>query len=324
MKKDRIKNALEIISIVVPAIITILSTILDKILKVEILNILSLVFTTITLVFAVIVVIINICKENQHKKTIGELRQLVDICCDGKKYLSNDATVEFIKNDLSYKITICKKYEILSLDRNYYPLSIGCDKHPEDLAKSTAFYENQKDIWKDIDLHVSMIVDDDECCKRYDNMYFEVSREQNNHIYFQVFYQQIINNQQVNIPVKKGDRVTIIYTFVGSTRYWGSYINRPIDINRASTTVTFMGEFPDTFFTIITIDLNGNAKRVNGCEIKREVGKTIIKLPTRHLSMEEIKGSHFRIYWDANSIFGATDLNSQFVGPIDPIWRIFD
>lgn len=324
MKKDGIKNCLEIVSIVVPAVITILSTILDNILKVEIWNILSIVFTVLTLIFAVVVVIINIHKECQHKKIISELRQVVDICCDGKKYLSNDATVEFIKESFSYKITICKKFELLSMDANYYPVRISCDKYPEDLVKSTAFYKEQKDIWKDLNFQVSMVVGNNEKVVRYDNIYFETVLEQNNHIYFKVFYKQLVDNQTIDIPIKQGDVVSIVYSLIVSSLYWGSYINRPVDINKADTSVSFVGNLPEDLFTVITIDLNGTARQVLGYDFKNDGEKTVFILPTKQLSVNEIKNCHFRIYWDANKIFNTDNLNSKFVGPIDPIWKLFD
>lgn len=320
--KDKVKNGLEIISIVVPAIITICSTILDKILDVEVWHILSIVFTMMTLLFSIIILMINIRKAKIYQKTISNLNQAIDFCCDGKRYLSNDAIVEFVKEDLSYKISICKKYEILSLHINYYSIYISCDKYPEDTRKSNCFYENQNEIWKNLNLQVSMVVEKNGKKSTFYNIYFEKVKEQSNHIYFKVFYKQKINNQLVEMAINEGDIVSITYSFKASAKYWGSYINRPIDFNKATTTVSFFGNYPKEDFTVITIDLNGNAKKIDHYKVDYDRNNTIIILPTASLSMNELKNCHFRIYWDANKIFDTTNLNSYFIGPTDPIWKM--
>ena len=121
-------------------------------------HILSIIFVIITVICSFSLLIINIKKEKKYIATIQKLNNTIDYYCEGKKCTANDVTVEFLRENLSYRISICKKFEILSLDRPFISYHLHCDKYPEDAAKSQEYYSDKNNIWDNIKLQVSMVV----------------------------------------------------------------------------------------------------------------------------------------------------------------------
>ena len=320
--KEKIKSTIEILAIALPALVTIISVILEKVSSKEHWDLITLIFTLITLVCSFIVLGFSIVKDKNNKKMIKELKDAIDYYCEGKRFISDETNVEFLKDEESYKISIKKKFEVLSLENDFYPFYISCDKFPENANDSAEFYKNQCGIWNNINLKASISVERNGKVRYYDNIYYEKVREENNHIYFKVYYQQIKQNQRLAFSVEEGDIVTISYSFVASTLYWGSYINRKINFHGTETVVNLLGVQKD-MCTVLIIDMDGKAERVENFEVTEECNNLRILLP-KDLPLSIIKRCFFRVYWDANSIFGKDNLNSCFVGAVDPFLKNFD
>ena len=322
-KEETVKNVVEIIAIVLPAGVTICAIILEKIYITEkIWAIIRLIFTLITMVCSLIILCVNELKEKKYRHALKQYRDLLDYYCDGKRFMLDEAQIDFLKDKLAYKITIKKKYEVLSLENLFYSFSICCDKHPESIRDSIEYYNNQSGIWSDMDLHVCIAIERNGETRTYNDIYFEKEKEESNHIFFKAYYQTVQDDQRIGFSVKINDIITITYSFIGKTQYWGSYINRKINFNKADTVVKLLNT-DNVLYRALIIDMDGQASEVEGCKQKKEGDYLIIKLP-QNLPMNRIKRSFFRIYWDANSIFKQDDLNSPFIGQGDPFSRGVD
>lgn len=321
-RKDTIKTYVEIVAIALPAVVTIFATVYESISSKEVWSVVSLVFTIVTLVCSFVVLGLNISKDKQNQKTIKRLNDTIDYYCDGRRLLSNIATIEFLSEKLAYSITISKTFEVLSVDNNSYSFYISCDKYPESLIKSNEFYSNKDDIWIGLNMKVIITIGKGKDKRTYDNVRFVVTKEERNNISFTIFYQQLKESQPILIPIKVGDIMNITYSFTADTQFWGSYINRKIDFFGATTTVNLNG-IKDNQYAILLVDMEGKATEMTGCRVTKEKGNVHIQFP-QYDSLNVLKKSFFRIYWDADKIFGTKNLNSHFIGSVDPFWRDFD
>ena len=108
--KEKWMNRLLVLSIALPAIVNIVSTILEKIFSKKDWGIVSNIFTIITLVCAFVVLGFDFSKERKYKDIVEELKQTIDYYCGGKRLIADEATITFLKDRLSYKIDIKKKF----------------------------------------------------------------------------------------------------------------------------------------------------------------------------------------------------------------------
>lgn len=320
--KEKIKNWIEILAITLPAVATIASVILENTSAEEVWSIVTIIFTLITLVCAFVVLAFSVAKDKSNKQLKKEMRELIDYYCEGKRFISDNVSIDFLKKESAYKITITKKFEVLSLENGYYSFFISCDKHPESISESTTFYKSCRGIWDAINLKVNISVDRNKMSKKYENIYWEKIREEMNHIHFKAYFQQVKNGQRVAFSVKPGDVVTITYSFVAKTQYWGSYINRKIHFHGTETSVDLIG-IKQNMCTVLIIDMDGRAEVLEGCKMTEQDNVLRIVFPS-NLPLSKVKTCFFRVYWDANSIFDNDGLNSCFVGASDPFLKIYN
>lgn len=232
---------------------------------------------------------------------------------NGIKNHKNVASVTFDTKFGKYNILIEKEYEIISDSIKWYEGQFYSNKILESSIKSQEFYAQNAISWDDLDVKAELSYKNAEE-KEFSPVYeLAVLRaaEGNNYKQFHIQYATKEGNDCLDIH--KGAYIKLRYSYVVPVNLWGSYLNRYITYWNEDAEIYFYSRTkeqlnPQNFKLYRANDLTGDPKKIEITQDKSDRKDGLffykIELPKQNFTK-------FIVWWDANKIFGRSDLNTN-------------
>jgi len=233
---------------------------------------------------------------------------------DGRKMLLNSARVGFNPDIGTYSITIRRCFSIIDSTLSSTIINLYVDRFPDDKAKSAEYYSQHRVDWDKIGLTASLkVVHKDGSEDVYENLIIRDIQRLNSRWVLQVNY----SNEETTIPFTEGDVCEFTYSFDISNEYWGNYLARPISYYQEKTEVDFIkcDSFNKDAVKVFYVDKLGNAVLLQKRHLKwiDKGDYYTLEIDAKKSAPQSARGNIFKMYWDANTIFGRNDLNAQCV-----------
>lgn len=249
---------------------------------------------------------IEILEENRdldHNK-IDELELKV---CDGKKYLSNKATINFNIKNQKYELFFEKRYIIISDAIKWFEGQFYSNKYLESADKSQGYYQDNPVQWDTLNIRAELKyknVNDAKFSSTKELVVKQIA-EGNNYKKFHIQYRTKKGNDK--LPIKKGAEIILSYSYEVPVDLWGSYLNRYITYWKEYTEVTLKckkkGLLNKENIKIYIADHNSGDPFVIDIDDVIEDTRNgedlyIIKIPN-------VESGKYSVWWNANLIFDA-------------------
>lgn len=251
-------------------------------------------------------------KEKELEGEIEKRELLEQLVCDGKKYLDNQATIEFDIKSKKYKLSFTKTYVIISDAIKWYEGQFYSNMKLDDAVESQAYYRDHQVGWDELKFAAELKYQNEGEEKYSKTKQVKILRvaEGNNYKKFHIQYR---TNDDDKLNIKQGAKIVLTYSYEVPVALWGSYLNRYISYwgETASVKVKCLDKtkIRREYFKVFQTDNHTGDKYicddVEGVEdCKHNEAEMTFKLPQK-------KSSQYSIWWDAESIFGIQNINTN-------------
>ena len=250
---------------------------------------------------------------SELKKNIEELEVKI---CDGKKYISSKATIEFDLSDKKYHLSFEKRYLILSEAIKWYEGQFYSNKYLANAKQSNEYYKANPVSWKELNIRAQLRFKNKgkpKFSKSKEVSVLEVA-EGANYKKFHIQYQTLDGKD--NLQIKQGAEIILNYSYEVPVELWGSYLNRYISYWKEETEVSLKCKDEkkindkNNFKVYQTDDKTGKPFIVDDDVLVLEEdiqnGDKILKI-----KLPDDKCGKFSIWWDAEKIFNLPELNTD-------------
>lgn len=236
--------------------------------------------------------------------------------CEGKRILSNHATVKVDVKKKKYIFEFTKEYIIISERTKWFAAQFYCNKVLTDANESKKYYDENQVTWETLNIKASMKymnADDNET--EYNapvDVLVKRVAEGNNFKQFHIEYKTVEGDL---LPIKMGTKIEITYSYEVPVQWWGSYLNRYISYFRESAYITIActekGKLTKNDLKLFRCNENGEPA-IEPHAIWKE-GR-VQDYYSRTIELDTTKTGKYVVNWDANEFFGETNLNTP-MGP---------
>ena len=232
--------------------------------------------------------------------------------CNGKKYISNKATIVFDYVEKKYKLSFEKRYIIISNAIKWYEGQFYSNKYLESAEVSQSYYNDNPVRWDELNIRAELKYknkEDNKFSKTKEVAVLQIA-EGNNYKKFHIQY--ITCRGGDKLPIKKGAEIILNYSYEVPVILWGSYLNRYISYWKETTEVILKCKSKDRLkedsIKVYQTEHITGEPFITDINIETDIhnGETsfVIKLPNED-------SCKYVIWWNAEDIFGLDNLNTN-------------
>jgi formylglycine-generating enzyme required for sulfatase activity/GTPase SAR1 family protein len=223
------------------------------------------------------------------------------------EYTHNSAIINFNNDNNKYHFSIEKHFTLKTdVIPPFYSFLIFANKFLDiDSKQSVDFYRRNPLCWNALDVQVSIRyqnIGDNDFSNTINNIKLTHNNKSDNVIQFDVYYE---TNDGQKIPIKKGAKIQLKYSYCIPINLWGNYMNRYVSSNEP-----------------MFIKLRYDGKNQLSCEIEEVLsdgtrekmkGGYDCEKENGYISLEIRKNNplaQYRILWNADKYFTMRGLNT--------------